>query len=205
MNGSKRPEIGARRLRELAETADGFRDENLKLVFIPGAKDDEGYKIMTEEERKSTGADEICDVRTKSKVAGRKRPAMTLSAPRPESQQASGSPDAGSEVAESNDVNQLDAIFLTESAAEKFLFPYYDHMRLFGEEYIKKIRDDFFDKKKGPYILALGHIPPSKTRLVENPKDTVRIIIRSNQFVGGIELLTHAEFEQQMKSVTDPA
>ena len=58
---------------------------------------------------------------------------------------------------------QWDAVFLTESAVEKFLFPYYEAQRLLPPDKLKELKELFYTKDE---FIGIAHLPPSRPLLL---------------------------------------
>lgn len=134
------PGIDARQLALLAEWADGLRDRKLMLVRDANAE----FKLK-EPDRVDREDTVILQVYTGDAVPDRLEPVSikcTL-------------PGGGSaiELADS-----FDAMFWTESAMEKFFFPYYYAQRILTEKQMQAIKDLFANRN----VCAFLHMPPSR-------------------------------------------
>lgn len=152
MSGEK-PTLDAHVLRRLGETADGSRDEDLVLVLRQ--KDEaRSLEIISVKETNSDGAlDEVlAHVRTRSVIPDRIRVERV---------------EVTTSKATFDVCQDFDAIFWTESSVEKFVFPYYEHMRTFDESYLEGLKRDFRDPTLGRLIVAIGHRNPSRSVVIE--------------------------------------
>lgn len=147
------PRIDAMHLRRLGETADGLRDIPMKLI----ARDADGVvtlMVLPASEVKHSTDTPLADVDTASRVGDRRRVTEVvvkvgeLAMPTP---------------------SDMDSVFWTESSVEKFLFPYYEHVRIFDEEYLARLKDDFRNADFGKYIVAIAHSNPSYPTLIGGP------------------------------------
>ena len=79
---------------------------------------------------------------------------------------------------------RADALFWTESAVEKFLFPYYAAHRLFTDEEMQRLKDAFKSEK----AVALWHRAPSYS-IIEYGKtsdDVIAVLVSESQQGGEI-------------------
>lgn len=60
--------------------------------------------------------------------------------------------------------NEVDAVFLTDSAVEKFLFPYYESQRLFKPGEMEKLKREYYDEAKN--YAGILHVQPSRPWLL---------------------------------------
>jgi hypothetical protein len=126
----------------LAEKADGHREEKLQLVLHETA----GLRLRREKEALEPGETPVCIIETSSCQAGRKR--VTNVALRIDDKTTQSF---------NTDPEGWDAVFWTESAVEKFLYPYYHAHRTWDEKIIK-VKDAF---EAHPEAYAIRHKAPS--------------------------------------------
>lgn len=134
------PTLSANELRRLAEKADGLRSENPKLV------DDHGkINVVTEAQaQKDPGQRVLADINTPNTGEGLTAGAsirVVLN---------------GTTYGDKTDLAQADAVFVTQSAIEKFLLPYYLRFKSPGE--VGTIKKKLFDDKN---VIAGHHLPAS--------------------------------------------
>ena len=133
------PRVDSRQMSWWAESADGTRDKELALVLTAG-----GEYVVKEEE---PGDEVVLRMYTPSMAPERLKPTeITFQAP-------------GCEKVRIEEV--ADALFWTESAVEKFLFPYYASQRLLTDEEMQGLKDGFRDAR----VVAIWHQAPSKSLL----------------------------------------
>ena len=158
----KAPRVDSRQMSWWAEGADGTRDKELVLVL------DEGGEYQLKEEQ--PGDNVVLRVYTPSLAPNRLKPVeITFQAP-------------GCEKIRIDE--QADALFWTESAVEKFLFPYYAAHRLFTDEEMQRLKDAF----KSDKAVALWHRAPS-TCAVQYGKttdDVIAVLVRESEQGGEI-------------------
>jgi hypothetical protein len=149
------PPIDAMTLRRLGETADGGRDRAMKLVLV---KPEYTYDIVTAEDadRHPEKYEPVADV----------APTHTSTAKLPLV--------AFDRVAFIKDDKEIacceaptDALFWTDSAMEKFVFPYYAQLRIFPEQYLTGLMEDFRDDRIRQMIVAIQHRNPSRSERLE--------------------------------------
>ena len=126
----------------LAEKADGLREEKLQLVLHAT----EGLRLRREKETLEPDETHVCIIETSSCQAGRKR--VTNVALRIDDTTTHDF-DVGPE--------RWDAVFWTESAVEKFLYPYYHAHRVWDQKIID-VKNAF---EAFPYAYAIRHKAPS--------------------------------------------
>ena len=134
--------IDANRLRRLAEKADGLRDRPLKVIT-------DGYGGVDVVEINEPGTPCLIDVVTPTEgpgVAGRGKITVHWH----ESSQVGRN--GGSECS----LDGADAVFVSQSAIEKLLLPYY--MRFKNGAEVQQLQDLLFKNDK---VLAAIHFPPS--------------------------------------------
>jgi hypothetical protein len=152
------PPIDAMTLRRLGETADGGREREMKLVLV---KPENTYDIISAED-----ADQNPD---KYDVIAEVSPTRTSTAQLP--------PAPFDRIAFIKNEKEIacceaptDALFWTDSAMEKFVFPYYAQLRIFPEQYLTGLMEDFRDDRIRQMIVAIQHRNPSRSeRLVLGP------------------------------------
>lgn len=54
-----------------------------------------------------------------------------------------------------------DALFWTDSSLEKFVFGYYEQLRIFSDDYLANLKRDLRDPAMRPLIIAVKHDSPS--------------------------------------------
>lgn len=126
----------------LAEKADGHREEKLQLVLHPA----EGLRLRREQEALEPGETPVCTIETSSCQPGRKRVTNIAL-------QIDGKTTQDFDI----DPEGWDALFWTESAVEKFLYPYYHAHRIWDEKIIA-VKDAF---EAHPEAYAIRHKAPS--------------------------------------------
>jgi hypothetical protein len=127
--------VDSRQLSWWAESADGTRDRELVLALTP-----EGEYVVKEE---AAGDEVVLRMYTPSAVPDRLKPAeITFQAP-------------GCEKMRIDET--ADALFWTESAVEKFLFPYYASQRLLTDEEMRRLKEGFRNER----VVAMWHKAPS--------------------------------------------
>jgi hypothetical protein len=134
------PPLSANQLRYLAEKADGWRDTPLSIVI----SDDDVVDVKPTA-KLGPGDKKLFDLATKSRgpgVAGDAKARIFWHGT------IHGGP--------GTDLEKADAVFLTQSAIEKFLFPYY--MRFKSGAEVQGLENRIFNDKN---VAAVFHIPPS--------------------------------------------
>lgn len=133
------PTLDANQLRWLAEKADGLRDEG-DLAMVQD--DDVGVDVVKESEVGTRR--ELFHLKTPSKgagVPGNVKIQLTL----------------GNRVYHATtEYGDCDAVFVTQSAVEKFLLPYY--MRFKSGAEVQAIQDMLFTNR---HVIAGAHVAPS--------------------------------------------
>lgn len=66
-----------------------------------------------------------------------------------------------------------DAVFLTESAVEKFCFPYYEAQRLLSRTRLNELKRQFYEGKDAALYIGIVHIPPSHPKFLKFDGTTV--------------------------------
>jgi hypothetical protein len=134
----------SRSLSWLAETADGSRDQVFKLVYRNGKE----LKLLKPQEV-GAGDQTICDVTTPSCRPDRlKAVAVHVF--------VEGDPNP---IKIDVQANGGDAIFLTESAVEKFLYPYYRSQRIWDDD-MDSLQQRF---EANPQAVGVLHKAPSNS------------------------------------------
>jgi hypothetical protein len=145
MSDQGRSEAGGHdstRLAVLTETADGWRDEKLQLVYDTS----NGLSIKRARERLAAGETKVCDIETPSTQPNRtKVVSVTLET----ADGASHTFPVGPEG--------WDALFWSESSIEKFLYPYYHAQRIWNED-LETVKESF---DSYPMAFAIRHKAPS--------------------------------------------
>ena len=156
----------------LAETADGTRDQVFKLVYRNGKE----LKLLRPQDV-GTGDQTICDVTTPSCRPDRLKAVAV-------------------HVFVENDPNPIkidvqgtatDAIFLTESAVEKFLYPYYRSHRIWDDG-MDSLQEKFEQTQQAVGIL---HKAPSNPDTF-SPEGTLEVAGRARD--GKVECMALPEF-----------
>src|SRR5215204_6440691 len=144
-----KPETEAMVLRRLGETADGWRDFELSLVLTgTGAK--QRLEIVKRDEFESDNKKKFKLVKhiAKASTAG---PLVAF--------------DKVAFVAGDHQIACVapptDCVFWTDSAIEKFLYPYYEQVRIFPEDYLRSLKTTIRDPLKRKLIVAIRHDSPS--------------------------------------------
>ncbi len=132
--------LSARTLAWLAEGADGNRDEDLVITV------NEQGKLQLKLKREVPEGKWVLEVYTKSRKRQERRP-LKVTIP-----------------------VDWDAMFLTESAVEKFVFPYYEAQRLLTKTEISALKTAFYSR---PEVVGVAHKPPSRPLLLVKRGDTI--------------------------------
>lgn len=127
------PALTARALAWIAEAADGTRDVNRVLVQNADGK------LALVDEIDANGRPIILEIRTPSRKK-QVRKDWKLTIPK-----------------------EWDALFLTESAVEKFLFPYYESQRLLNGSEMELLKGQYYNR---PDVAGILHKPPSRPSLL---------------------------------------
>ena len=164
------PLLDARQLRELGETADGARGD--ERVIVARKKDGRfSFDVLSEAqasddpEVRSGAAKRVLRVQTSVKV--RDRPAAKVVVTSADGKPADGLPP------------NADAVFLSESAAEKFLFPYYESVRIFEPKQLADLKKRFLDPRAGRYVIAIAHTPPSHPHDVTVSGSSIGLLVQA--------------------------
>ena len=103
-----------------------------------------------------------------------------------------------------------DCVFWTDSAMEKFLFPYYEQVRIFPEDYLKQLKEAIRDPEKRRHIVAVRHDSPSSSDLVPDngcgksppPGEVnVMLLVRREPGAPRAEWLTLGDFESFWRKI----
>ena len=127
----------------LAEEADGWRDEELRLTLHPV----EGLRLRRKGEALDANEKEVCKIETPKCQPGR-TPVLSVTV---------GVKDA--KAKQIDPAEGWDALFWTESAVEKFLYPYYHAHRLWDDT-MEEVRKAF---ETYPGAVAVKHKAPSNS------------------------------------------
>jgi hypothetical protein len=138
-------EVDSTELSWAAETADGTRDKELFLVLEDG-------KYLKVKAKLGANDKEVRKVRTKSKREKRKKVVEVLCTVK-----------EWKEPARFPSAEEWDALFWTESAIEKFLYPYYHAQRLWNDE-IEKVKKKF---DRDDDAVAIAHRAPSHSLAID--------------------------------------
>lgn len=143
--GSNLPQLDATALRTLGEHADGFRDTDL---FLTVTQTDGDYEFDIKKPADlGDGDTPVLRVRTASNIGRRPPATLTIS--------VGGKSVPAAELAKIS----VDAAFTSESSIEKFLFPYYEGIRIFDRDYLTRLKDAYFAPDSR--IVAFLHESPS--------------------------------------------
>jgi hypothetical protein len=144
------PAIDATGLRALGEFADGYRNTALFLVESGGK-----YSLV-QEAQITPGVKKIAPVYTAS-TDDRPVPKVSMT--------VEGVPVPAEKLAHG------DALFWSESAIEKFLFPYYAAVRTSRDRLDDLKRLYYHDDGVTPPILAFVHFPDSRVGAIQDPRE----------------------------------
>ena len=174
--------ITSRTLRGLGEKADATRDAHLALVRRIGLTDESRYDVLPVEEAQKLQAArraEIIDhVITPSTMPSRQWMSVNVSV-------------RGRPVDIPADA---DAAFWSESAVEKLLWPYYEGMRIWDEDYLPRLKAALRDTA----VVGLVHVGESRGLTVTD--GPARIVINDSDRLTGNDVLTLDEFEEYQRS-----
>jgi hypothetical protein len=138
------------RLSWLAETADGWRDQKLQLIYHAV----EGLSVKHADDRLKSGEAKVCDIETPSSQPNRvKVVSVTLET------------DDGTSHKFPVDPEGWDALFWSESSIAKFLYPYYQSHRIWGDD-IETAKESF---EEYPMAFAIRHKAPSASATMGAP------------------------------------
>jgi hypothetical protein len=173
--------ISGRTLRELGEKADATRTKPLALIRRLGVTDTSRYDLVPiadAQKLQASGTAEIIDtVVTSSRISPRKWMEINVS--------VQGKPVTISRMKEA------DAAFWSESAADKFLWPYYEGMRIWDEDYLPRLKKAFQDS----IVVGLIHVGLSEMLTVNDSARVLLVIDGTNSMFEGKQVLTLEEFE----------
>ena len=169
------PVLDAHTLRLLAEAADGRRGENY-AIFHDGS----GYAVSPESRRDGT---KLVSVRTAVRAPTRRK-AERLVHIQPPGRETTPLPD------------DVDAIFWSESAVEKFVLPYYQ--RLLS----RREMNDLIDAHESADVIAILHIKPSIYRTVR-AKEELGVALQTDE-KGELEVLPLTEWARRRRLASEP-
>ena len=169
--------ITANDLRWLAEKADGLREQHLALVT-----NDDGKLDVIKRDQLKPGQPVILDVETPDEGPGIPGDAKIRIEHR------------GVMYGAGTTLDQADAVFVTQSAVEKFVLPYY--MRFKSGAQVQALQNMLF---RDPLVICAPHIPPSLTLKFPNNGDPSRPI---NDVVSEIGTVTVMKIEPKTKQPT---
>jgi hypothetical protein len=160
------------RLSWLSETADGTRDEDWRLVIDSKQE----LQLRKKGEPETPGDKPVCVINTPSCQPNRKKVVKVLMYVDGEDVPIAVDPADGS-----------DAVFLTESAVDKFLYPYYHAHRIWDEK-----MDDLKRKfETHADTVAIRHRAPSNSATLP-PDETLRVLARGED--GALRWMSISEF-----------
>jgi hypothetical protein len=138
------------RLSWLSETANGWRDEKLQLVYHAT----DGLSIKHANDGLKTGENKVCDIETPSSQPTRSKVvSVTLETADGATHQFTVGPEG------------WDALFWSESSIEKFLYPYYHAHRIWDDN-IESVKESF---EEYPMAFAIRHKAPSASAAMGAP------------------------------------
>lgn len=154
--------ISATLLRRIAEAADGHRGEKYWLVISTDEEDldngKRGHYVSKGHKKESDADDELPGKPKRHRIGPFFTPSWTLPGKRTltglDVSTSKGGVSEGPRKVK--DVEQLDSLFWTESAIDKFLIPYY--VRIYGSSYAADIQAAFNEED----TYALTHLPGSE-------------------------------------------
>jgi hypothetical protein len=145
--GGEPPPLNYRDFAWLAETLDGRRDEYVKIILV---KENGTLKLVVRNHdyMLESGETLVLDgIRTDNSVRGRPEVTVTVGiGERPT-------------VCRTDDGLLCDAVFCSESAIEKFVFPYYHSQRLLTDAEWVRLTAEVMN----PSTMAIGHAHPSRS------------------------------------------
>jgi hypothetical protein len=129
-----------------AESADGCRDEDLVITEI--IENGTPKHVVRKKGVLAPGERLLVNdiIHTESAVKGRQTVSRLLIEVEGETIEC-----------KAKDDTWCDSVFCSESAMEKFLFPYYHSQRLLTDDEWKRLKADFMN----PLTVAIGHVHPS--------------------------------------------
>lgn len=168
-----RPSVDAHTLLQLAEAADGQRERMLALVWNPAAN---RYELEPEGNSKN---EVLLKVRTSYRLRGRRRIIDMVAVKHVDGEFY---PLAG----------DIDAMFWSEAAVEKFVIPYY--ARVLGVEGVDKLWQAFLK----PDIVAVIHTEPTHYGFLTG-EEAVHLLRAREGLVSPFEIISLAQWiaEQQ--------
>jgi len=146
--GGAPPPLNYRDFAWLAETLDGRRDEFVKVIRVI---ENGRQKLVVKSNDYTPGPGEtlvLDGIRTDNWVPKRPEVKVTI---------AIGT---ASTLCQTEDGLLCDAVFCSESAIEKFVFPYYHSQRLLTDAELDSLRADV----RNPLTMAVGHAHPSRSK-----------------------------------------
>lgn len=186
--------LDARKLRGLGEKADSMRDQDLVLVRNKTGGADGSmreYDIMTKEgyerARRSdpgSGWEMVEDVNTPSGIPERTWMNVSVSA---------GMRDVPLPP-------NTDGLFWSISALEKFVWPYYEGMRIWTIDYLQDLKDAL----QSPFVVGFAHVGESSSEAIRSDiGEQARLVVDAPQLEGGPELMTLAQFQAFLASLSE--
>lgn len=154
VEGGRRRPLSARSLAWLAEGADGRRDQDLVICV------NENRKLQLRPRTEVEEGDIVMDVYTRSRKRQARTP-LTVTIP-----------------------VDWDAVFLGESAVEKFVFPYYEAQRLLTATELRALKAAFYTRAD---VVGVAHKPPSRPLLLVKKKDN-RVEAEEFEVGAGLEI-----------------
>jgi hypothetical protein len=147
-------------LRRFSETADGLRDTTVVLVRRTRFSDKrKTYHVMLHNDTVAT-ADSV------DSVLVRLQTPSTASRPRIDEVSITLRNPVTKKDTTVKVCDDFDAIFYSESAVDKFVFPYYEHLRIVPDDKVQELKKLYRDKTLGAAVIAVGHRNPSRYALV---------------------------------------
>lgn len=134
----------------LAETLDGRRNEDVKVTMV---QENGRPKLVVRERDYQLAPGEtlvLNGIRTDTAIQGR-----------PEVTNLTFSVGEASTTCITDEGLLCDAVFCSESAIEKFVFPYYRSQRLLDETEWAQVKTEF----ENPSTIAIGHAHPSRRQI----------------------------------------
>lgn len=93
-----------------------------------------------------------------------------------------------------------DGVFWSISALEKFVWPYYEGMRIWTPDYLPGLKDSL----KSPFVVGFAHVGESSSEAIKSDiGEQVRLLVDAPQLEGGPQLMTLAEFQIFVDSLND--
>ena len=170
MPGQGDPRPNSQDLTRWAETADGTRDKELYLVENGGK-----YEVKKAVDNQA-GDKEIMKLYTGANLQ-RQRPRIEVN---------------GVDITAK--LQESDAIFWTQSAVEKFLWPYYHSHRLFDDPILQP--DVVYQRyMANDAIIAILHVAPSRSLTLPGQELSLGVVKKNKTF----DLVSVAEFDALRK------